>query len=314
MPPLAPPPPPSLQQTSNSADVVGGVSLVLSVFGIVAGGFVLMVLLRFVCIKRRDAKEASVKTWLADEGVIKVKGEKWRGNFKQKGLVDEEEPGPRSAASAAKEAEQQAVLDRRRGKVPSRIAAAEVKPDADAAASRDAAAKALSVSPHLLGGSRDAVTDKGAILTEAAEAAVAGAAPSSGRCQWLGGRLPSGAAAPSAAAAVPPPLAPPSLDSPDPAPGSGRRHRSSSRPSRSGAGSGSPEDGTRPRRQSGEGASPKRQSGEGTSRSRQSGDGASSRRQSGDGASHRHRSGEGASPRRQSGDGTSSRDDRVARL
>ena len=273
-----------------------------------------MVLLRFVCIKRRDAKEASVKTWLADEGVIKVKGEKWRGNFKQKGLVDEEEPGPRSAASAAKEAEQQAVLDRRRGKVPSRIAAAEVKPDADAAASRDAAAKALSVSPHLLGGSRDAVTDKGAILTEAAEAAVAGAAPSSGRCQWLGGRLPSGAAAPSAAAAVPPPLAPPSLDSPDPAPGSGRRHRSSSRPSRSGAGSGSPEDGTRPRRQSGEGASPKRQSGEGTSRSRQSGDGASSRRQSGDGASHRHRSGEGASPRRQSGDGTSSRDDRVARL
>ena len=298
MPPSAPPapprvPPPPSQQTSNSADVVGGVNLVLSVCGVVFGGYVLMVLLRFVCIKRRDAKDASVKTWLANEGVIKVKS---KPSVLWIAMPDEEAPAPRSAVSAAKEAEQQAILDRRRGKVPlPRTAAAGATADADAAASRDAAAKALSASPHLLAGSRDAVADKGALLTEAAEAAVAGAAPSPGR-QLLGSRLPAVAAGTPADAAGTPPLPPPSLDSPDPAPAPGRRHRSPSRSSHRSSGSG--DDGT----------SPRRQSGEGTGRRRQSADGASSRRRSGDGTSHRHRSGEGATPRRQSGEGISTRD------
>ena len=65
MPPSPPPgpprvPPPPSQQTGNtSADVLGGVDHVLSILGIVVGGYVLLVLLRFVCIKRRDAKDAS---------------------------------------------------------------------------------------------------------------------------------------------------------------------------------------------------------------------------------------------------------------
>ena len=304
MPPLAPPapprmpPPPPSHQTSNSADVVGGVNLVLSVCGIVAGGYVLLVLLRFVCIKRRDAKEASVKTWLANEGVIKVK-------LKQKGQPDEEAPVPRSgsAFSLLEEAEQRAILDRRRGKVPlPRTAAAGATADADSAASRDAAAKALSVSPHLLAGSRDAVTDKGALLAEAAEAAGAGAAlsPQEVQRQWLGS-LEGGAPA---AAAVPPGLlrALVPSESPDPAPGPGRRHRSPSRSShRSSSHRSSPVTGD-------DSTSPRRQSGEGTSSRRQSDGGSSSRRQSGDGDHHRRRSGEEASPRRQSGEGISTRD------
>lgn len=192
-------PPPSLQTGNNSADVLGGINHVLSILGIVVGGYVLLVLLRFVCIKRRDAKDASFKTWLANEGVI-------RAMNKQKGRPDEEAPVARSAASSATAAEQQAILDdRRRGKVPlPRTAAEGATADADAAASRDAAAKALAASPHLLAGSRDAVADKDALLAEAAKAAVAGAGPSFGR-QWLGSRPSAAADVIPAAAAGPPP-------------------------------------------------------------------------------------------------------------
>ena len=293
-PPSGPPrvPPPPSQQTGNtSADVLGGVDHVLSILGIVVGGYVLLVLLRFVCIKRRDAKDVSFKTWLANEGVIRVK-------HKQNGQTDEEAPVAAEAAELDRvERARQAILDRRLGKLPlPRTAAEGETADADAAASRDAAAKALAASPHLLAGSRDAVTDKGALLAEAAEAAAAGAGPSSGR-QWLGSHPSAAAVATPAAAAGPPPLSPPSppssLASPDPAPDPERRRSShSSRPCRSSYSS---------HRSAGSGD-------DGTGLRRQSGDGTRSRRQSADGASSRRRSGGGTSPRRQSGEDFSTRE------